>query len=365
MTTQPCDPVTLESDAAHEHSDRPDGVSQATAKLRIFSTEVGERGVPDLKQSIEAYADRVDRAQRGDLPTAAAQVPGGLRPDIVGAVLVPGNLESKLEIFRNIFIFLPVLWTWWELRNAVEAYGQMPFEAAELPFITLWQQGFDGTTRTLGGTALVTVLILVIIIGMTFLIGVSRVKTSENRVRKTAEFAATLAEASAITPGAEAATPNERLVEFARAGERLTSELRDLTSTMRDSTRSSSDTMRASQASIADVSSTVKQQSEQLASVTTALERIAKANAALDPAHAAIVDAAAALERIHGSMAPSMQSLIGLATELGKQTTHAVRAMENFEAMTGEQSDLTSALDSAARSLNTVANRVIEELDQR
>lgn len=52
-----------------------------------------------------------------------------------------------VELIRNIFIFAPLVVTWYGISQAVGAYGQLvQADAAQgqLPFILLWQQGFEG-----------------------------------------------------------------------------------------------------------------------------------------------------------------------------------------------------------------------------
>ena len=333
----------------------------AIARLRRFAVEVRGKGAPDLGRSIETYASRVERVQRGELPATAARSPEMLRPDTVATVLAGGRSDAWFEVIRNVLVFIPVLWTWYELMRAVKAYGVLVSKNSEqkqYQFIQLWQEGFGDTTRTLADTAFVVVVILVVLVTMTLLLGMSRARSLRRHDRIAAGFAVALIDASNAAPVAEATTPNEQLIEFARAGQKLTTELHDLAAALRDSTRPLTDTMLAAQRSIAEVSGAVALQSEQLGRVTIALEDIARTNAGLDSVGASMVTAATALEGIRDSVTPSAQTLVELAA-------HNAKALENFETLIADQSKGASALEEAASSLNTVAIRVVEELDRR
>lgn len=85
-----------------------------------------------------------------------------------------------MEIIRNTFIFAPIIVTWFGISQATDKYNDLisaAIKARQLdlysqPFLYLWQQRFGGTLPaylTLSSIALVDVLILLFILGFTFL----------------------------------------------------------------------------------------------------------------------------------------------------------------------------------------------------
>ncbi len=76
----------------------------------------------------------------------------------------------RLELFRDLLVFLPVLVTWWELRLALEAYQKSVIAAGRGPavsFLLGWQRGFGGAALPLSQTALIVVAIIAVVIGCT------------------------------------------------------------------------------------------------------------------------------------------------------------------------------------------------------
>jgi chromosome segregation ATPase len=95
---------------------------------------------------------------------------------------------SRIEMFRNILLFAPVIVTWIGVANAVDGYYaliQNQPQLSQTPFLYLWQDGFNGTVfLTLSRLGeLNAVLLVMIIIATTILswsaIGRSSVSNDE------------------------------------------------------------------------------------------------------------------------------------------------------------------------------------------
>ena len=166
-------------------------------------------------------------------------------------------------------------------------------------------------------------------------------------------------------PPVVAETPREQVAEFARASVALVHELRDLSLVLRDSGEPLRDAATAARASVDAASRSVAEQSQRLERITNALDAIARANAVINPAQAAIVKTATTLDEIRDDLRPSVDALVKISEGLGRQVEHTMRTLDNFQAVLDEQSRRGSALETAAQSLNVVADRVLEELDKR
>jgi hypothetical protein len=95
--------------------------------------------------------------------------PATLLPDVT--VHGYGGVR-RLELFRDLLVFFPVLVTWWELRLALVAYNKSVVAAASrhttaVSFLLGWQRGFNKQTLSLSQTALIVVAIIALVIGCT------------------------------------------------------------------------------------------------------------------------------------------------------------------------------------------------------
>lgn len=74
---------------------------------------------------------------------------------------------TLIQSLRHIASLVPLIWTWWGLLQAVNSYQSFisthrGVADQQLPFLTLWQDGFHHTTGlTFGATATVTILCLI------------------------------------------------------------------------------------------------------------------------------------------------------------------------------------------------------------
>lgn len=78
--------------------------------------------------------------------------------------------DGALEAVLGVLVFVPLLVTWFGLREAVRAYGELsrtdPKEATR-PFLQLWQTGFDGHLTTVGrfeNVALMAVVLITLLV---------------------------------------------------------------------------------------------------------------------------------------------------------------------------------------------------------
>lgn len=77
---------------------------------------------------------------------------------------------GALEAVLGVLVFIPLLVTWFGLREAVRAYGELSKESPEQatrPFLQLWQTGFDGHLSAIGrfeNVALMAVVLITLLV---------------------------------------------------------------------------------------------------------------------------------------------------------------------------------------------------------
>ena len=105
---------------------------------------------------------------------------------------VPGCLLEIIEAARNVFIFVPIIVTWFGISQATAKYNDYVSAALakhdetqlSQPFLYLWQEGFGGRLPgwlTLSNVALMDVIVLVSIFLLTLL---AHAISNSNRLRE-------------------------------------------------------------------------------------------------------------------------------------------------------------------------------------
>lgn len=83
---------------------------------------------------------------------------------------------ASMEWVRNTLIFAPLVVTWYGISQAVEKYSDLIAANGKdiyVPFLFLWQQGFDGRLQgwqTLGGLATIDFVILLVVFLLTIVV---------------------------------------------------------------------------------------------------------------------------------------------------------------------------------------------------
>lgn len=136
-------------------------LSDIAGNLRTLAPgeSAGEAALRDL-------AGKLDRHQYADL--AGVNLAQAYAPDVMlaeGAGSVRWLLHV-LEITRDVLIFGPVIYTWWQLSIALRAYDHYTGKA---PFLLAWQQGFGGHAQRLSTSALVVAAVVLGIVVLTLL----------------------------------------------------------------------------------------------------------------------------------------------------------------------------------------------------
>lgn len=101
------------------------------------------------------------------------------------AVMLPDDTPGRrhwaggLELLRDILIFVPIIYTWFKISDALVAYNTYKGDA---PFMLAWQQGFGNGTEPLSTSASVVATVVLIVIGLTWVAHIVRGR-SDRRVQ--------------------------------------------------------------------------------------------------------------------------------------------------------------------------------------
>ncbi|WP_409238220.1 hypothetical protein [Streptomyces sp. PA5.6] len=141
-----------------------------------------------------------------------------------------GRHDRLLEAALGVLVFIPLLITWFGLREAVRAYGELADENPEQatrPFLQLWQSGFGGHLSSLGrfeNVALMAVLLIALLVGLSVWHARVRVRTERaedareaEQDRLLAELAAVLTRTQMLLASHRSASPQQFTAELTKA----------------------------------------------------------------------------------------------------------------------------------------------------
>lgn len=312
------------------------------ARLRTYAGRLSSAGAQPLGAAVGAYAGRVERVGRGELPPSASANPSALTPELIGGALGRSRFADILELVRNALIFTPVLWTWFEFGRASGNYRdyvrRLPDTAAADSFLVYWQA--EGLERTV----FVAVALLVAIIAATVLLGAVRGATGSRRTGAAREFAALLAEAEAVGAGRRADDPQEALAAFAAAGRELTAELRDAGGSLGASVQPLADSMGIAREVMTGMSAAVERQQEQIGAIADSLGEVSRVADSLAAIEASFAEAS-------GEARKSAEALDAVRRTLDPQTEELSRAVGGIDSLSGAIGDAAARIGRTAERL--------------
>ncbi|MEU5778051.1 hypothetical protein ABZ819_32715 [Streptomyces venezuelae] len=159
-----------------------------------------------------------------------------VRPESVRAPLdrSSGRHDRLLEAALGVLVFIPLLITWFGLREAVRAYGELADENPEQatrPFLQLWQSGFGGHLSSLGrfeNVALMAVLLIALLVGLSVWHARVRVRTERaedareaEQDRLLAELAAVLTRTQMLLASHRSASPQQFTAQLTAAAQKM------------------------------------------------------------------------------------------------------------------------------------------------
>ncbi|MFD4629260.1 hypothetical protein ACFVYR_05065 [Streptomyces sp. NPDC058284] len=177
-----------------------------------------------------AGSNQLDRWAEIDLVRAY------VRPESVRAATgrAPGRHDRLLEAALGVLVFVPLLITWFGLREAVHAYGELakddPKESTR-PFLQLWQSGFGGHLSAFGrfeNVALMAVVLIALLVALSVWHGRVRVRTERHEEtqdadedRLLAELASVLTRTQMLLAPHRAASPQQFTAQLTKAAQTM------------------------------------------------------------------------------------------------------------------------------------------------
>ncbi|MEV0114148.1 hypothetical protein AB0H77_13000 [Streptomyces sp. NPDC050844] len=145
-----------------------------------------------------------------------------------------GRRDGLLEAALGVLVFIPLLVTWFGLREAVRAYGELSEvdrEESTRPFLQLWQSGFGGHLSGFGrfeNVALMAVLLIALLVGLS--VWHARVRSraeqeeaeqQRERDRLLAELASVLTRTQMLIAPYRSASPKQFTSELTKAATQM------------------------------------------------------------------------------------------------------------------------------------------------
>ncbi|QBD80791.1 hypothetical protein EPA93_34420 [Ktedonosporobacter rubrisoli] len=339
--------------------------------LEDLARRLKESGDESAAERLSMLGVAVEKRGTAAQRWAGADIYKIINPDAIAEKLrdqqAPGSLVELLEGARNVFIFIPIMITWFSISKATEAYNQLVQDILQhhpnqtiQPFLYLWQQGFEGrlpSSLTLSSIAWMDALILALILALTFVI---HMLISTNRLRKEreaqllySELVHTIARASLyLQDRVQTATTTGSLQQVALDIEdmanKITSTMQQLGNDMLARFDATTQTIADKLNNVADAMATQLQTSEQY------LQQIGATAGAANSLAQDIGASAQRLETANQEMCNSLQALLQPARELADQQQQLLGAVnQSIQQLQGN----AQALQDNASTLGTISQQ--------
>lgn len=297
-----------------------------------------------------------------------------------------GRHDGRLEAALGILVFIPLLVTWFGLREAVRAYGELskvdPKESTR-PFLQLWQSGFGGHLSALGrfeNVALMAVLLIALLVLLSVWHARVRARTDREeteqqseRERLLAELASVLTRTQMVLAPHRSASPQQFTSELTKAA----TQMRQLASKAETSHKALTGTTTAVSRSIDALKAAADALTVEVPKLGVAASRIEQSlregRTAADKASVAGADAARGIaDRVKAagdtveaslkSLIAAQQSLVSKSESVAEATDRASQALIASTGRTGDAVDgmreATERWDAAAAHWQDAAARL-------
>ncbi|MGW7082081.1 hypothetical protein ACWGH2_01065 [Streptomyces sp. NPDC054871] len=327
-------------------------------------------------------AHQLDRWAEVDLVDAYVRPESVLTPPAGQA----GRHDGRLEAALGILVFIPLLVTWFGLREAVRAYGELSKEdpkESTRPFLQLWQSGFGGHLTALGrfeNVALMAVLLIALLVLLSVWHARVRARTEREeaeqqseRERLLAELASVLTRTQMVLVPHRSASPQQFASELTKAA----TQMRQLASKAATSHKALTDTTTAVSRSIDALKASADALTVEVPKLGVAASRIEQTlrdgRTAADKASVAGADAARGIaDRVKAagdtveaslkSLIAAQQSLVTKSESVAEATDRASQALVASTGRTGDAVDgmreATERWDAAAAHWQDAAARL-------
>ncbi len=249
-----------------------------------------------------------------------------------------------LELLRNSLVLLPLILTWLGIWQSTSAYERLPSNLQNQPFLSLWQQGFQGNLLPifkLSNLALADFILLATILILTLIV-TWRYNLVNTQSEKNAEQ---LRESLAHTLG-------DATLCLAKAHrERLLKQPRDLADVARYLFQFGQKFQQTSQQFLDEMAEERKRRGD-LTAFTTALENMTKE----------MVSAANSMKQANADLVKSVEEVLVHAREISKLVTAANQAVAQLYAMVGTLGKLVDDQGKWRQELQTVLAKGLGQL---
>ncbi|MEV4530878.1 hypothetical protein, partial [Streptosporangium sp. NPDC049304] len=288
-------------------------------------------------------------------------------------------------LLSSSLIFVPIFITWLGLKQATEAYGEVlqakGSEAAQQPFLEMWQQGFDGRLNgffKFDNVALYTLFAIGLLISWTLYENINRNKEERRDSTTERDLALLRARLRRALTRASLLLGQVRLSSPARFGAELTKTVAEITLV--------GETVRKAQTELVDALSQTSQAAQQTTellagsasdvreTMATLRAHLESVNIAYDDVSAAVEHASASIEAVGSSTG---QAVAGVGDQLAATITQTTldmrrafveeleRSAKSVQNTIGELTAATGTMkdtfnDGLARSMKSVQGTVTD-----
>lgn len=300
------------------------------------------------------HSRRLDRWAELDLVHAYVRPESVTMADTRPSARRDGLLEAAL----GVLVFIPLLITWFGLRDAVRAYGELAKddrEEATRPFLQLWQSGFGGHLSPLGrfeNVALTAVVLIALLVLLSVVHARVRWRADKEeaeqeteRERLLARLASVLTRLQLLLAPHRSASPKQFAAELTKAATKMNS----LATEAEKNHKALSSTAGA-------VTSATTSLRDAASRLTTELPKLSGAG---DRIEAAVRESQAATARASTSYAATTQVVADALQELVAKSESVVRATEQASkalvTSTGRTTDAVDGMREATERLDAAA----------
>ena len=186
---------------------------ECSTRLRTLA---GDHRFAARSSDLELLADEIDDPDQGSW--SGIDLIRAFPPNSTVSAHSRGTLEGVLGVLATVAVFAPVAWTWYSLRAASAAYGDLLAAGGGSgeTFLSLWITGFDGrladihTLIFVAGVSVVLILLAVsMLIAQHTVARVSTVREEQRALVAENELASTLTQAQRVLNARRAENPTE------------------------------------------------------------------------------------------------------------------------------------------------------------
>lgn len=194
-------------------------LSTIAVELRKFApgASPGEEALRDLADTMET-----DSTTLIGTDLAATYSPAVMLPDDMTGLR---RSTEAVELVRDLLIFVPVIYTWWKIAGALDAYST--YTGGD-PFLLAWQKGFGGRTDPLSKAAMVVAGVVLLVILLTILAHLLRNRYEQALQRRRQRLSKLLAQAGMAVNRRIARAPDVTKAELAGIALQIATSTQDL-----------------------------------------------------------------------------------------------------------------------------------------